>query len=82
MNEDKKYSETVLRHTAETEDGGACEILERLTFERELRADGSWSEPRQVNQRFDLRTGQRVNHLGGDRFQVDVSGELLNRRPA
>jgi len=82
MLDGKKYSETLIRHVAETEDGVPCEILERLTFERELGADGHWSEPRQINQRFDLRTGQRVNHLGGDRFQVDVSGELLTRRPA
>jgi len=82
MDDGKKYSEKVIRHTAETEDGAPCEILERLTFEVERQADGSWSEPRQINQRFDLRTGQRVNHLEGDRFEVDVSGERLNRRPA
>ena len=81
MEDGKKYSETLIRHAAETDEGVPCEILERLTFEREQQADGSWSEPRQINQRFDLRTGQRVNHLGGDRFQVDVSGELLTRRP-
>ena len=80
MHEGKKYSETVIRHAAETEAGVPCEILERLTFESEQQADGSWSEPRQVNQRFDLRTGQRVNPLGGDRFEVDGSGEQLTRK--
>jgi hypothetical protein len=82
MEDGKKYSETLIRHAAETEQGQTCEILERLTFERERQPDGSWSEPRQINQRFDLRTGQRVNHLGGDRFEVDVSGEQLTRRPS
>ena len=80
MQDGKKYSETLVRHVAETDDGVPCEILERLTFERDQQPDGSWGEPRQINQRFDLRTGQRLNPLGGDRFQVDVSGELLTRR--
>ncbi len=80
MHEGKKYSETVIRHAAESEAGVPCEILERLTFEHEQQPDGSWSEPRQVNRRFDLSTGQRVNHLEGDRFEVDVSGEALTRR--
>jgi hypothetical protein len=82
MEEDKKYSETLIRHAARTEDGKPCEILERLTFERERRDDGTWSEPRQIHQRFDLRTGERVNHLGGDRFEVDVAGTPLTRLPA
>ena len=82
MDDGKKYSETVIRHAARTEDGKPCEILERLTFESERMPDGGWGEPRQINQRFDLRTGQRVNHLGGDRFEVDVSGEGLTRLPA
>ena len=81
MGEGKKYSETVIRHAAAAEDGTPCEILERLTFEREQLADGSWSEAQQINRRFDLRTGERVNHLEGDRFQLDLTGELLNRLP-
>jgi hypothetical protein len=82
MDDGKKYSETLIRHAAQMADGKPCEILERLTFERERRPDGTWSEPKQINQRFDLRTGQRVNHLGGDRFEVDVSGESVTRLPA
>lgn len=81
MDDGKKYSEKVIRHAARTADGKPCEILERLTFEQDRRDDGSWSEPRQINQRFDLRTGQRVNALGGDRFEIDVSGESLTRLP-
>jgi hypothetical protein len=79
MHEGKKYSETVIRHAAVVEDGAPCEILERITFEHEQLGDGSWGEPRQVNQRFDLRTGERVNHLEGDRFQLDLTGELVSR---
>lgn len=81
MLQGKKYSERLIRHAARTEDGKPCEILERLTLEQEQRDDGSWSEPRQVNQRFDLRTGERVNHLGGDRFELDVAGTPLTRLP-
>jgi hypothetical protein len=82
MDDGKKYSETLIRHPAQAENGHPCEILERVTYERELQPDGSWSEPRQVNRRYDLRTGQRVNHLDGDRFEVDVSGEAITRLPA
>lgn len=82
MLDGKKYNETVIRHAAKTADGVPCEILERLTFEREQQPDGTWTEPVQVNQRFDLRTGERVNHLGGDAFEVDVSNVALTRLPA
>ena len=78
----KKYSETMVRHLATTDEGHRCEIIERLTFETEQRPDGTWSEPRQINQRFDLRTGERVNRLGDDRFEIDVEGTPLTRLPA
>jgi hypothetical protein len=76
----KKYSEKLIRHAATTAEGHPCEILERLTYEQDVAEDGTLGEPRQVNQRFDLKTGQRVNHLGGDRFELDVGGEVLIRR--
>ncbi len=82
MIEGKKYTETMVRHAAVTEEGQRCEIIERLTFETEQQPDGTWSEPRQVNQRFDLRTGERVNPLGEDRFEIDVAGTQLTRLPA
>jgi hypothetical protein len=72
-----KYHEEILRHVALMPDGEPCEILERLTFARELQADGSLSEARQVNQRFDLQTGERVNHLGGNDYELDFTGEKL-----
>lgn len=80
MENNKKYSETVIRHPAMGKDG-PCEILERLTFEHDVAADGSLGEPRQVNQRFDLRTGQRMNHIEGDRFECDLTGESFTRLP-
>jgi hypothetical protein len=82
MPDGKKYSETVIRHAAKTADGVPCEILERLTFEVTQQPDGSWSAPVQVNQRFDLRTGERVNALGGDAFEIDTACTPLTRLPA
>lgn len=72
-----KYSEDIVRVPALTADGHPCEILERITYGRELRADGSLGEPVVVNRRFDLRTGERVNHVRGDDFELDDSGERL-----
>lgn len=76
---DVKYHEEILRHRALMADGTPCEILERRTFERAVQADGSLGEARQVNCRFDLRTGERVNHLKGDEFVLDFTGEPLRR---
>jgi hypothetical protein len=75
-----KYSEEVVRIPARNADGGACEILERITRGREVQPDGSLGEPVVVNRRFDLRTGERVNHLGGDDFALDDGGARLTAR--
>jgi hypothetical protein len=72
-----KYSEEIVRIPALNADGLPCEILERITHGREVHADGSLGEPLVVNRRFDLRTGERVNHLGGDDFELDVTGDRL-----
>ena len=74
-----KYHEEILRHPAVTAEGKPCEILERLTFERSVQADGTLSDARQINRRFDLRTGERVNHLGGDDYELDLTGDRLRR---
>jgi hypothetical protein len=71
------YHEEIHRHPARTSEGKPCEILERLTFERSVLEDGSLSEARQINRRFDLRTGERVNHLGGDDYELDLTGDRL-----
>ena len=72
-----KYHEEILRHPAVTAEGKPCEILERLTFERSVQADGTLSDARQINRRFDLRTGERVNHLGDDDYELDLTGDRL-----
>ncbi|MDR2214712.1 MAG: hypothetical protein LBE59_02595 [Nevskiaceae bacterium] len=72
-----KYSEEILRHAASRSDGGACEILERLTWETRHGEDGQPLERALFNRRFDLKTGERVNRLGDDEFEIDGSGERL-----
>jgi len=72
-----KYHEEILRRPALTAEGKPCEILERLTFERSVQADGTLSDARQINRRFDLRTGERVNHLGDDDYELDLTGDRL-----
>jgi hypothetical protein len=72
-----KYHEHVLRHEARTADGKTVELLERRTFERTIEPDGSLSEAREVNRRFDLSTGERVNHISGDDYVQCYSGEAL-----
>ena len=74
-----KYHEEILRHPAVTAEGKPCEILERLTFERSVQDDGTLSDARQINRRFDLRTGERVNPLGGDDYELDLTGDRLRR---
>ena len=76
---ESKYHEQVHRHAAVMPDGRPCEILERVTFERTVGPDGSLSEAREVNRRFDLKTGERVNHIAGDEFQLDLEGVTLRR---
>ncbi|MFM1886003.1 MAG: hypothetical protein RL026_1160 [Pseudomonadota bacterium] len=70
----QRYYEILTRYPAVTAEGKPCEILERVTYER-------GPEDRIVNRRFDLRTGERVRHVGGDEFVDDLSGEPLRRLP-
>ena len=55
---DRKYSEEIVRYPAVNDEGRTCEILERITWGREVQADGSLGEPELVNRRFDLKTGE------------------------
>lgn len=83
MTGELKYSEELVRIPAQDAEGKACEILERTTHARAVLADGSLGEPVVANRRFDLRTGERVNHLGGDDYELDqTGGRLKARRPA
>jgi hypothetical protein len=72
-----KYHEELHRYPARTETGKDVEILERVTFGRAVNADGSLAEPQELSRRFDLRTGERLEPLGGDEFEFLVGGERL-----
>lgn len=76
----KKYSEELIRHPATTADGKACEVLERITLEREVREDGSLSEATVVNRRYDLKTGELLNRLGEREFEDDETGAKVYLR--
>lgn len=73
----KKYSEEVIRYPAVTAEGKSCEILERITLEREVREDGSLTEPVVVNRRFDLRTGELLVRVGDREFEDDETGAKI-----
>ncbi|MEO8309490.1 MAG: hypothetical protein ABI616_15780 [Pseudomonadota bacterium] len=77
-----KYSEEVIRIPARNAQGGACVILERITHGRQVHTDGSLGEPEVVNRRFDLRTGESVNHLGNDVYELDGTGDRLQACPS
>ena len=76
-----KYHEQVLRHLAVTADGKTVELLERRTFERPILEDGSLGEAKEINRRFDLSTGERVNPVEGDDYVQCYSGETLRIVP-
>ncbi|MEY4762612.1 MAG: hypothetical protein RLZZ200_2468 [Pseudomonadota bacterium] len=81
--DDLKYHEEIHRYAAVTAGGKDVEILERVTYERVMAADGSLSGPREVNRRFDLKTGERLDPLGGGEFRFVVGGERVSaQRPA
>jgi hypothetical protein len=77
----KKYSEEIHRYNAVNSDGQACEILERITYLQLPQADGSLGEPKEVNRRFDLRTGERLNRMSADEFEDDLTGARLRVVP-
>ncbi|MFO1502985.1 MAG: hypothetical protein U1F39_04150 [Steroidobacteraceae bacterium] len=76
----KKYSEEILRYPAVTAEGKPCEILERITHEREVREDGSLTDPVVVNRRYDLKTGELLVRLGEREFADDETGAKITLR--
>lgn len=80
MNENRKYSEQIVRYDAITEEGYPCEILERITLERVVQADGSLGEPSVINRRFDRQTGETLQRLSETQFVENESGLKLQLR--
>lgn len=73
----RKYSEQVNRYAAVTEEGKPCEVLERITFARTVREDGSPGEPREISRRFDLRTGECLRRIGETQFEDEETGARI-----
>ena len=76
-----KFHEALNRYPGRTEDGKDVEILERVTFERRILGDGSLDTAREINRRYDLRTGERLDRLGADEFAMVVGGARIKALP-
>lgn len=77
----KKYTEELLRYPALDADGKPCEILERITFARTIGRDGrAKGRPKEVNRRYDLKTGERLHRLSDTEFEDDETGARLTLR--
>ncbi len=78
---EKKYSEELNRFAALDADGKPCEILERITFARTLGSDGRLKgRPKEINRRYDLKTGERLHRLSETEFADDETGARLTLR--
>jgi hypothetical protein len=55
-------------------------VLERITWGREVRDDGSLGEAELVNRRFDLKNGQSLNRISDQEFEDDETGALIRLR--
>jgi hypothetical protein len=72
-----KYSEQIIRHEAVTEEGRACEILERVTYERQPAQGGTADQLVVVNRRYDRQTGEPLNRLSESEFEEQRTGIRL-----
>ena len=77
---DRKLSEELIRYPAQNAEGKPCEILERITWGREVHGDGSLGEAQVVHRRYDLRTGECLNRLSEEEFEDDETGALIRLR--
>lgn len=72
-----KYSETLQRYAALTEEGKPCEILERVTWEKVPGPEGAQPELKEILRRYDLRTGERLHRISESEFMDDETGARL-----
>ena len=77
----KKYTEELIRHPANNADGKPCEILERITFARTIGRDGrAKGRPKEVNRRYDLKTGERLLRVSDAEFREDETRATVTLR--
>ena len=78
---EKKYSEELIRYPAIDADGKPCEILERITFARTVGSDGRLKgRPKEINRRYDLKTGERLLRVSDNEFADDETGARVTLR--
>jgi hypothetical protein len=74
-----KYSEKIIRYWAVNDEGKSCEILERITYERQ---PGQGPDALvEINRRYDLQTGECLNRVGETEFEDPVTGARLRLQP-
>lgn len=77
----KKYTEELFRHSALDADGRPCEVLERITFARTVGSDGRLKgRPKEINRRYDLKTGERLLRVSDTEFADDETGARVTLR--
>lgn len=77
----KKYTEELIRYPALDADGRPCEIIERITFARTVGSDGRLKgRPKEINRRFDLKTGERLLRISDTEFADDETGARITLR--
>ena len=78
---EKKYSEELIRYPAIDAEGKPCEILERITFSRTVGSDGRLKgRPKEINRRYDLKTGERLLRVSDNEFAEDETGARVTLR--
>jgi hypothetical protein len=75
---EKKYTEELFRHSAVTEEGKPCEVIERVTWAHTIGSNGRpRGRPKQINRRWDLKTGERLHKLSDTLFVEDETGARI-----
>ncbi len=73
-----KYTEQIVRYEAVNDEGKACEVLERITYERQPGQGPGADQLVVVNRRFDLQTGECLHRLSETEFEDQITGARLH----
>lgn len=74
----KKYTEELNRFAAKDAEGRPVEVIERITFARTLGSDGRLKgRPKEINRRYDLKTGERLLRVSDTEFADDETGARI-----
>jgi hypothetical protein len=74
----KKYTEELNRFAAKDAEGRPVEVIERITFARTLGSDGRLKgRPKEINRRYDLKTGERLLRISDTEFADDETGARI-----